>query len=354
MSSAIDLHTISDNNAHDNFCEEGTSTISMPWHQTFVLVNSTRFFNSLQQWGKSNHKTDPLLSFDIYSDVQAYNSHHSNLLDADHRQNYFDLVNLVEHLHIEFIRIIFFCVDIILLFHRCAHLYRRTQSMFSGFKCRTVLGHSQFWHLRLAAELNGGVGMTTHPLKTKQHNHMSSSSSSVRSPPNEGRCMSDGILLVTRPTSNLTPCTASCNNLLPVGHESSYAAQTRLNSGLCSAISSVNGRKSSQSVFCYFNILLQSPLLRRLGLAVLVVLLLYLLMTSVNNVLLGFAGGYPQMVALYQDLVDISELLSVTSWQHLVQLAYWYKSREISEFHFSISSLQSFVEGASVIEIYVI
>lgn len=341
MSLAIDLNTIPV--AHDNACEESTSTMSMPWNQTFILLNSTRFFNSLRQRENPNRKTDPLLSFDIYADVQAY-SHHNSLLDVDRRQN-FDLVNLVEHLHVEFIRIIFFCVDIILLFHRCAHLYRRIQSMFTGFKCRTVLGHSQFWHLRLAAELNGGHGITTHPLKTKQQNHMSSSSSSIRSPPNEVKCMSDGILLVTKPTSDLTPRAASCNNLLPVGHDSSYAAQTRSNS--CSAIS-VSDLKSSQSVFCYFNLVLRSPLLRRLGLAVLVVLLLFLLMTSVNAILLSFAGCYPQMAALYQDLVDISDLLSVTSWQHLIQLAYWYKSREIAEFHFSVSSLQSFVEGVSV------
>lgn len=287
---------------------------------------------------KVDGKTIHLPNVDFHSNFRTYgdrNSFSSSLSSEDS-----DSFGLVVHLHIDIFRIVLFFVDIVLLLQRCTQLYLQTQSMFVGFRCRAALSPSQFWRLRLAMELNGDFS----PPSLRRQANAKQTNSKLYSP-NQDRSISDGVLLVTRPTSGLQPYTiVTCSSAVPVVHDSSCASLQQPGSEPFSTVN-VESLESSKSLLSYFDLLLHSVLIRRLETAVLVVVLHFVLLTSANHVLLSFADCYPQILSLYGDLVNVSAFPTAFGWQHLIHIAHWHKAQELSEFHASLSSLLSFVRG---------
>lgn len=314
-----------------SFCEGNSSTRPTIWNSSAShRISSSRIFTT--SWNM-DQKTDRLPSVDIHS-----YSHRDSSSSSAHQEDSDDL-DLVEHLHIDIFRIVFFFIDIVLLFQRCTQLYLQTQSMFVGFKSRTVLSPSQFWRLQLALELSSGFSSPSLRRQTD----------SIRlGYLNPDRSTSDGMVLLTEPTSGLHPYTiVTCNNAVCKTHDGN-SASLHMGSTSLSTVD-VDEIVSSKGVLFYFNLLLQSLLLRRLETAGLVVVLHFVLLSSVSHILLRFVSCCPQMMILpYRDLVNNSALQSTSGWQHLIRTAHWYKTHELSEFHTSLSSLLAFVKGKSI------
>lgn len=314
-----------------SFCEENSSTLPTIWNSSAShRISSSRFFaTSWNMDQKTNHLPGIV-------DIHSYSYHDSSSLSAHQEDS--DSIGLIEHLHIDIFRIVFFFIDIVLLLQRCTQLFLQTQSMFIGFKSRAVLSPSQFWRLQLALELSGGFRSPS--LRRQTDN-------SRLGYLNPDKSASDGMVLLTEPTSGLHPFTiVTCDDAVSKTHDGNSASLLMGSTSLSTV--DVHEIGPTKGVLFYFNLLLQSLLLQRLETAGLVVMLHFVLLSSVNYVLLSFVSCCLRLVLPYRDLINNSALQSASVWQHLTKTAHWYKMHELSEFHTSLSSLFAFAKRKSV------